>query len=44
LLRWEPRPEEGHGNETAVQPEFKREAVRLVKERGVTVVQVASDL
>jgi len=33
-----------HGNEKAIQPEIKLEAVRLVKDRGGSVAQAARDL
>lgn len=42
LLRCE--SEVVHGYKTAVQPEFKIEAVKLVTERGVAASQVAKDL
>ena len=38
------KPEVVYGNERQFSREFKLEAVRLVKERGVSVAQAARDL
>jgi transposase len=36
--------EVGHGNEKAIQPGIQAEAVRLVKDRGISVPQAVRDL
>lgn len=44
LLRREVKPAVVYGNEKAVQPRVKLEAVRLLAERGVSAAQAAKDL
>jgi transposase len=44
LLRWKMKPEVVMGTRRQFSREFKLEAVRLVKDRGVSVAQAARDL